>query len=137
MSFFKVDNLPLTDGDFIDPSVIGDTRPPVCVVGLRDGLPETLDCTVVRILLQADPSGEQWWCTASAVSNEVVDEVGHAVVGAVASAVDPATALGAMLRKIETGKGWKHDEYSTKWASDRFGFNPWTLTKSRKRKSNK
>ena len=137
MSFFKVESVPLDDGDYIDPSVIGDTRPRVLAIDPRGGLVGDVPCIVVRILLQCDPSGEQWWGSALAVSEGECEGGGHAVLGCLASAADPATALGALLRKIETGKGWKPDDFGRKWAGERFGFTPWKLVPENKRKSNK
>lgn len=137
MTFFKVDNVPLDEGDYIDPAIIGTTRPRFTAVDPRSGLWNDVPCIVVRILIQCDPSGEQWWGSALAVTEEEQDGGGYAVLGCLASAVDPATCLGALLRKIETGKGWKPDEFGAKWAGERFGFRVWKFVPESKRKSNK
>lgn len=137
MSFFKVDSLPLDEGDYIDPSVIGDTRPKVLAIRPGHGLWADVSCIVVRVLIQCDPSGEQWWGSALAVSEEEQEGGGYAVVGCLTSAADPATCLGALLRKVETGKGWKPDDFGAKWAAERFGFKAWKFVPENKRKSNK
>lgn len=136
MSFFKVDSVPLDDGDLLSLDIIGETRPTFVVPQPKDAPFDNLEVVLVRLGLQVEDSGEGWWCNATAMSVNSMEGRGHVLLGAVVSGHTPELALGAMLRKIETGKGWKNDDYGRKWAVEKFGCQIWSKKTKGKRDSN-